>query len=113
MSRFSGKCDFYDSLCIYGDGDIQKGFEYYKNAHIYIGDKEHPLKFTTLEELVPYFPYVITSGGFDNTNGANTTVFLTEKSWVEMNKDTMSESSYKYYTKTLKNEIKKYKKDRL
>lgn len=111
MSRFSGKCDFYDTLDIYGDGDIQKGFEYIKDAHIYIGDSKNQLKFSTLEELVPYFPHVITSGGFDNKNGANTTIYLTEKSWVEIKKDTMSQNSYNYYTNMLQEEIKKYKKD--
>lgn len=110
MSMFSGKCDFYDTLDIYGNGDIQKGFEYIKNARIYIGnDREKPLQFSTLKELVPYFPYVIASAGFDNTNGANTTIFLTEKSWVEMNKDVIGENAYNYYQEKLKKEMKKYK----
>lgn len=111
MSQFSGKCDFYDSMMIHGNGDIEKGFEYFKDAHIYIGDREHPLKFETLAELVPYFPYVITSGGFDNTNGANTTIFLTKESWVEMHKDTMYPGSYEYYKEKLNKEMEKYKRD--
>lgn len=111
MSQFSGKCDFYDNLIIHGDGNIEKGFEYFKDSHIYIEDMEHPLIFHSLAELVPYFPYVVTIGAFDNTNGANTTVVLTKESWVEMHKDTMCPGAYKYYTDNLKKEMQKYKKD--
>ena len=111
MSQFSGKCDFYDTLMIYGNDDIEKGFQYIKDATIYIGNKEHSLKFSTLEELVPYFPYIIKSAYFNNLNGANTIILLTEKSWVEKEKDIMTKEMYEYYTNRLEEEKKKYKKD--
>ena len=50
MSRFSGKCDFYDTLSIWCKGDNSKLEEFLANTDIYIsgkGYREHKLDIKT------------------------------------------------------------------
>ena len=41
MSRFSGKCDFFDEIEIFG-------LEHILNSEVYVGDSKEPLKLTCL-----------------------------------------------------------------
>jgi len=74
LSKFSGKCDFYDEIEIFGLENIL-------NSKIYIGDSKEPLKLTCRKDCIPYYPYVVTASA--KTNGVGT-IFLTEKSWVDI-----------------------------
>lgn len=53
MSKFSGKCDLYDSVVAIGGYDI-------KNIELFImkNNKSYPLKLNEPRDLIPYYPYV-------------------------------------------------------
>lgn len=74
MSEFSGKCDFKDTIDIWG-------VEYILHSKIYIGNEIIPMKFDTPKDLIPYYPYLITIQALDE-NGR--VIRLTKESWVDM-----------------------------
>lgn len=74
MSIYSGKCDFYDHIEIFGVEKVM-------NATIYVGDSEVPLKFESEKDMIPYYPYVIYLSVSDDKH---TYMRLTNKSWVEI-----------------------------
>lgn len=53
MSRFSGKCDLYDSVVMISRYDI-------KDIELFLckGERSYPLKITEPRDLIPYYPYV-------------------------------------------------------
>ena len=53
MSRFSGKCDLYDSAVEIGEYDI-------KNIRLFISKngRDYPIKLEEPKDLIPYYPYV-------------------------------------------------------
>lgn len=51
MSKFSGKCDVYDSF-----GDLDE--KALKNTDFYLGDNPVPLRIETQHDLAPYYPYL-------------------------------------------------------
>ena len=56
MSKYSGKCDLYDSIMIYaGDKDVE---EILPKVSIYLGESIIPLRIDTYKDLIPYFPFV-------------------------------------------------------
>ena len=57
MSKFSGKCDFYDVI-------EMRGFDYIKNSEIYVGNIG-PIKIEKPEDLIPYYGFLVSAGGFD------------------------------------------------
>lgn len=74
MSKFSGKCDFYDHISIAGLENVLK-------SKVYVGRSSQPLNLTCEADCVPYYPYVISSCGC--THGVGT-IYLTERSWVDI-----------------------------
>ena len=57
MSKYSGKCDLYDSFYMKEDSDIE---ETLKKTKIYAYDHELiPLDIKTEKDLVPYYPYLV------------------------------------------------------
>ena len=74
MSKFTGKCDFYDHIEIFGLENVLK-------SDIYIGNKEHPIKVESEKDLVPYYPRLI-SISYCNRESSGIIV-LTEKSWID------------------------------
>lgn len=76
MSKFSGKCDLYDWI------EIAGGYQEFMDCGytIYVGKSEEPLKIESLKDLVPYYPYVISSvaGGI---------LHLSSRSWVDMEEE--------------------------
>lgn len=74
MSKFSGKCDFYDHISIAGLENVLK-------SKVYVGRSSQPLDLTCEADCVPYYPYVISSCGC--THGVGT-IYLTERSWVDI-----------------------------
>lgn len=97
MSRFSGKCDFYDEIEIFGLDKILK-------SEVYVGDSDEPLKLNCLADCVPYYPYVVVTSA---TSGDRATIRLTSKSWVDIEEDRYGHfASHDYYRKILQEEIK-------
>lgn len=102
MGRFSGKCDLEDII------DIAGGFEKFKRTKLFIGDKTHPLIYTCLKDLVPYYPYIEISGFHDNKNPANSIIILSKKSWPEI---CAERYGYDKHYDNLKSKLEKYIKE--
>jgi hypothetical protein len=79
MSKFSGKCDFYDEICICGIDVIL-------NAKVYVGDEKEPLVLKSLSDCVPYYPYITTASYYNSISGERV-IFLTDKSWVDIEEE--------------------------
>lgn len=88
MSKFSGKCDFFDTVEIYSPKDLL-------NAKVYIN--KHRIKFEDESDLIPYYPYIIGSmASSRNEDGsASMTIHLSAESYVDQ-----------YEKQTLSNKIK-------
>ncbi len=94
MSRFSGKCDFYDHIEIWGAERTLK-------AKIYIRqDNENVLlNFKEYKDMIPYFPHIISSCCCSKTQGD--VIYLTDFSWVDHEEqhllDSYLQDLFKYY----------------
>lgn len=53
------------------------------NVNIYIGNIKTPLKIESQKDLIPYYPHIVSSGGFDNVE-RKADIHITSKSWVDM-----------------------------
>lgn len=96
MSCFSGKCDLRDIIEIHG------GFENFNGVQLFIGDKQHPLSYTSLKDLIPYYPYI-------EIAGSNTMMILSEKSWVDIEEERYGKMQmHDIYRDRLKKEIQKF-----
>lgn len=78
MSRFSGKHDFYDRVASYYTLE-----EIQNNVKIFIGKNDKPLKIEKMTDLIPYYPYLISLGAYDNVD-RKATVHLTSKSYIDL-----------------------------
>ena len=62
MSKFCGKCDFYDGfVAIRCDGDEEKVAEELKKLRLYVRGKdgrEHRVKSDTIKDIAKYYPYL-------------------------------------------------------
>lgn len=74
MSRYSGKCDIADTIDMQGEKIL--------NAKIYVGYSNVPLQIDSMTDLIPYYPYIISSAYFDNVEGKSI-IRLSTKSWVD------------------------------
>ena len=98
MSKFSGKCDFYDEIQIFG-------LDYILNATIYIEGQPEPLSLNSLKDCVPYFPYIVTMASYSN----NPILYLSSKSWVDIEEERYGHMRiYDLYREFLKEEMEKY-----
>lgn len=106
MSKFSGKCDFYDSVvAIHCDGDINKLEKYLGNTDIYIlglDDRYHKVKCETEKDAVKYYPYIIGIMVHNGEEGRNKIILSSdsfidkeEKEWLEWK----IEDVFKYWRK--------------
>lgn len=104
ISKFSGKCDCYDIL-IYGYTED----ELKNNVKIYIGDAKTPFKIECIQDLIPYYPYIITYLGF---NGAEkkTVIHLSSESYVDYEEREIMQSYLKQILREY-NKCKKKKED--
>ena len=99
MSKFSGKCDFYDEIEIFGLDRIL-------TAKVYIGDSDYPLSLKTYADCIPYFPHIITMS-FTSEN--QTVIRLSEKSWVDIEEHRYGKMPiHDYYRQLLKEEKEAY-----
>lgn len=100
MSRFSGKCDFYDNIHIHG-------LDHILNCRVYVGNSEEPLKLTCLADCVPYYPYVVSIASYDNVNKCGY-IRLTEKSWVDIEEERYGHLNvHDFYREMLQKEIER------
>lgn len=65
MSKYSGQCDFYDTIQIHGYNAI-------KNYKIFVDGAKVPLTISDISDLEPYYGYIISVGGFDNVKKTGT-----------------------------------------
>lgn len=86
MSRFSGKCDFADTISIYGIDFI------IKNCKIFQNNKELKLN---KHSIIKYFPYLVSSMGM--SKGSDGTINLTSESYV----DSQNKERIKWYLEDL------------
>lgn len=79
MSKWSGKCDFADSLEIhnYTLEDFQN------KVTIYIGNSTEPLHIEKMEDLIPYYPHLISMAWYNNLKGKSV-IHLTSESYVDI-----------------------------
>lgn len=85
MSRFCGKCDFYDSFVMIGsDGKHGKLEENLKRLklHVYGKDgRDHRVKSDTIKDIAKYYPYLESVMCFDKENGYN--IYLQSDSFID------------------------------
>lgn len=99
MSRFSGKCDFCDEIEILGLDKILM-------SNVYVGDSTSPLELKTLEDCIPYYPYVVSCSFTNKESGG--VIHLTEKSWVDIEEEKYGHMKiHEYYRDALKKEMQR------
>jgi hypothetical protein len=79
MSRYSGRCDLADTLKIhnYTLEELQN------NVEIYVGRDTKPLHIEKMEDLIPYYPYLIVMAWYNNLKGKSV-IHLTSESYVDI-----------------------------
>lgn len=81
MSKYSGKCDFYDVICIWGEDAIL-------NCDIYVGGKK--VEANSIDDLRPYFGTIIAGMGISkekNERGKFGSINLCARPYYEERKD--------------------------
>lgn len=91
MSRFSGKCDFYDTIVMsnYSLEDFTSG-----RVKIYVNEERVKINFLT--DLIQYYPYIIAIGCF-NTKDKSAVVELSSIPHT----DRREKETLDFYTKNL------------
>lgn len=108
MSKYSGKCDLYDSLEICGALVNGKPKTYFKNdmSNITIYDTNHKkMNFERLKDLMPYFGYELASSA---KSGNSYTFFLGKMSVP----DKIEKDHYEFCKELLLKYAKHCKKDK-
>ena len=100
MSKFSGKCDFYDEIEIFGLDRVLMG-------EVYLGEADLPLALGSYTDCIPFFPHIVT---MSFTSEGRTIIRLSEKSWVDIEERRYGKMPmHDYYRKLLKEEKEKYR----
>ncbi len=87
MSIFSGKCDLYDHylmICVDDNTTEDEINERISKSTFHIrtkDNKKHRLDIHNIHDLIPYYPYLISIGGFSKEEGDNIT--LSSESFVD------------------------------
>lgn len=92
MSVYSGRCDIYDTLVEihqYTDEELKN------NVKIYVGNSQEPLHIENRKDLIPYYPYLISSAYFDNVE-RKSTIYLTSKSSIDIEEQDILETHLKH-----------------
>lgn len=94
MSKWSGKCDLADSLEIhnYTLEELQN------NIDIYVGNNLEPLHIERMEDLIPYYPYIV-SCAYHNNAKRKAAIHLTSESWVDIEERNCLEWKLKHLLK--------------
>lgn len=93
MSRYSGKCDVYDSLI-----DIREITDFSKLKVYAAGHELVPLRIDSIKELAPYFPYAtsIMHGGSDG------------ELIIHLSKESATDSKEQNFLEAVMNNVKRY-----
>ena len=75
ISKFSGKCDLYDTIVIHGINNI------ISNYKIYGYNQLLPLEVIQEKDLIPYYPYLVAIMTSDRENGG--IIRLSKESFVD------------------------------
>ena len=87
MSKYSGKCDFYDWFSkINDDKSIE---EKLKNTKVYIGENILPLKMETYKDILPYGGYL--TSNICNSDGI-TIIRLSTRPYVDRREEEILET---------------------
>lgn len=95
ISKFSGKCDVYDSLIMingYTDEELKHKVTIYKN------DLIAPLQINSRKDLIPYYAHIISSSCHNNVD-RKATIYITSESWVDSEERESLEWHLKYFLK--------------
>lgn len=79
MSRYSGKCDVYDSLIAIHKYTLE---ELQNNVKIYVGKNTEPLYIEKESDLIPYYPYLVGCAYYNN-NERKSVICLSSESFVD------------------------------
>lgn len=102
MSKFSGKCDFYDIIEMYGLDRILA-------ARVCIANTDEELQLNCRADCIKYYPHIVMYSSCNNEG--NDCFCLSEKSWVDMEEERYGlHPYYDTYRELLKKEIEKYEK---
>lgn len=103
ISKFSGKCDYFDHLWM-GAETEEEAFNKFNGTKLYICqplpedlDWEYAfenkvnipetyykkVEYSSIKDLIPYYPHLISFAGVDNTNPRNSVVCLSRESFVD------------------------------
>lgn len=74
MSKYSGKCDFFDHI-------DTRGVESLKRTTVYIDGIKEPISIKSYADAIPYFAHTIV---YCSCNTDNIVVTLSERSWVDV-----------------------------
>lgn len=77
----SGKCDFSDTVELYGADKILSGYEIYAAHNDVI-----PLKFEKPADLIAYYPYIVGMMYGDNKKGCGI-IHLSERSYIDIEEE--------------------------
>lgn len=80
MSRYSGRCDCFDSLIEIHNYTLE---ELQNNVKLYVGKNEEPLHIEKMEDLIPYYGYIISCAYYNNAE-RKAIIRLTSESWVDI-----------------------------
>lgn len=112
MSRFSGKCDFYDHVFMTSKAVTDEElFEKFKGTKLYkykpynqrneldistpenlsetIKSNWEEIHYECIADLVPYYPYLISMAFCDNKDSNNSTVVLMSESYIDVSEREM------------------------
>lgn len=87
MSRYSGKCDCYDTLVMIHEYTEE---ELKNNVRIYVGWCAEPLHVEKASDLIPYYPYLVDGGSFSKDD-RNAVIHLSSESFVDMEEQSVLE----------------------
>lgn len=76
MSKFSGKCDVYDSIVMIREATDLSRYKFY----IWVGDRYHKLDIKDFKDLSKYYPYLI---GVMVADKEGATVVLSQNSFID------------------------------
>lgn len=79
ISCYSGKCDCYDSLVEIHKYTLE---ELQNSVKIYVGKNKEPLHIEKMSDLIPYYPYIVSSASYNNKK-KDAVIHLTSESYVD------------------------------
>lgn len=100
MSKFSGKCDFYCHILMSSeDLTEEESFNKFNGTKLYkykqpkdcvkitdikdMNKNWEEIKYHSLKDLVPYYPYIVSLGFCDNKDNNKSTIVLSSESYVD------------------------------